>query len=268
MTSAPEHETEPAADESREVRASIGILGSCVSRDTLETMPRDAYPITTYVSRQSLLTAGSDASPNLPAKFTTSSKFQLRNVQRDIEGKQLQTLVEAGAPDVLLWDLIDERHGVFEFADGTIMTRSIDVLGIPELAEAAKQARLIEFGSDEHFLRWSGAAGVFADALGALGLRDRVLVVAIDWATADAEGTTTPWSMGKSAQQANGLFPRYYERLVQLGFSVLRITDAVADQEHRWGFAPFHYAPDVYAQVRAVIDATIEERRRMDQERE
>ncbi len=241
----------------------IGILGSCVSRDTLETMPRPEYPITTYVSRQSLLTAGTDASPNLPATFTTSSKFQLRNVKRDIEGRQLRSVVEAGEPDVILWDLVDERHGVYEFPDGTIMTRSVDVLAIPDLQPALAKARHLPFGDDEHFLRWSGAAGSFIDALDALGWRDRVLVVSVPWAVHDAEGKPTPWSMGVNAHQANRAFGRYYDRLRSFGLPFVEVSDPVADPGHRWGLAPFHYTDAVYDQVHAAIDRFIATRTTM-----
>lgn len=233
----------------------ITILGSCVSRDTLETMPRDEYPIDGYYARYSLLSAGTDASPNLPEKFTTSSKFQLRNVMRDIKGNLLEELQDKRKSEVLLWDLVDERHGVYEFADGSIMTRSIDVINIPELAKAVENARHLKFGEDEHFFRWCGASSVFADALDAYGLRDKVLVVAADWAERDIEGKTTPWSMGTAAPQANQLFTRYYDRLEHLGFRVLRMHDLLADPGHRWGLAPFHYEPGVYAQIRAAIEA-------------
>lgn len=235
--------------------ATIAIFGSCVSRDALETMDRSQYPITTYLSRQSLLTAGTDASANLPATWNASSNFQRRNVDRDISGKQLVTLVEAGEPDVLLWDLVDERHGVWQFEDGSMLTRSIDVMNIPELHEATTSARLIPFGSDEHFLRWSGAASSFVDALEVIGWRDRVLVVAADWAEVDTAGEATPWSMGVRAADANKLFARYYDRLEELGLPVLRIQQTIADPKHRWGLAPFHYVPEVYEQIhRGIIE--------------
>lgn len=233
----------------------ITILGSCVSRDTLETMPRDAFPIDGYYARYSLLSAGTDASPNLPAQFTTSSKFQLRNVMRDIKGNLLEELQGKTKSEVLLWDLVDERHGVYEFADGSVITRSIDVINIPELAEAVQQARHLKFGEDEHFYRWCGASSVFVDALDAFGLRDKVLVVATDWAEKDIDGNTTPWSMGTAAPQANQMFARYYDRLERLGLKVLRMHDLRADPGHRWGLAPFHYEPSVYARVREAIEA-------------
>lgn len=224
-------------------------------------MDREQYPILAYVSRQSLLTEGSDASGNLPKKYTTSSRFQLRNVRRDVEGKQLETIKDAGRPDVLLWDLVDERHGIFEFSDGSVVTRSIDVLDIPEFEDAIKQARHIPFGSDEHFERWAKAADAFVARLEAAGLKERVLVLSVNWAPFDVEGSPTPLSMGKSSGQANSQFRRYYDYLGQLGLSIFAVEDAVADPDHRWGLAPFHYTPEIYDRVHEAIDAFVAERR-------
>ncbi|MGO1544809.1 MAG: DUF6270 domain-containing protein [Gulosibacter sp.] len=239
----------------------VTIFGSCVSRDTLETMDRTVYPILAYVSRQSLLTAGTDASAHLPEHYTTSNRFQLRNVRRDIEGHQLDTIVAAGEPEVLLWDLVDERHGIFEFGDGAVITRSVDVLGVPEFSEATEAARVVRFGSDEHFNRWTDAAQIFLSELDALGYRDRVLVLAVNWAAVDVEGMPTPLSMGKSSGQANSMFARYYAYLEELGLPVFRIDDAVADPDHRWGPAPFHYTSDVYARIHEAIDEHVRQRR-------
>ncbi len=237
--------------------ARVTILGSCVSRDTLETMPRDKWPIDGYLARTSLISAGTDASANVPTELSGSSKFQLRNVWDDIRGELLPTLKRKTNSSVLLWDLVDERHGVFEFSDGSIMTRSIDALAIPELIAAAENARHIPFASDEHYWRWSGAAGMFVSALEALGLKDRTLVLAADWAERDTSGQTTPWSMGTAAPDANVKFARYYDRLEQLGLEVVRFTDTVADPEHRWGLAPFHYTGDTYAAIRTQIEAFV-----------
>ncbi len=96
---------------------------------------------------------------------------------------------------------------------------------------------------------------MFVDALDAFGLRDKTLVVATDWAEKDIDGNTTPWSMGTAAPQANQMFARYYDRLERLGLKVLRMHDLRADPGHRWGLAPFHYEPSVYARVREAIEA-------------
>lgn len=238
----------------------ITIVGSCVSRDTLETMPRAEWPIDGYFARTSLLSAGTDAGPNLPDELSVSSKFQLRNVRNDIEGRLVEALKQKTNSDVLLWDLVDERHGVYEFPDGSVLTRSIDVLNIPELVTAVEGARHVAFGSDEHFYRWCGAASMFADALAALGLKARTLVLAAEWAEVDVDGKPTPWSMGTAAKDANLAFERYYSRLEQLGFTVVRFGAFVGDPAHRWGLAPFHYTPAAYAAMRAAIEKFTDER--------
>lgn len=237
--------------------ARIAIYGSCVSRDTLSTMDPSAYGVVTYIARQSLLSAGWDASTHLPTDFAVSSNFQRRNIDADIRGGLLSALPSPAAADLLVWDLVDERHGVFVFPDGSVVTRSIDLLMVEALKEATASARYLPFGSDEHFTRWSGAASMFVHALHTLGWGGRILVVAVPWATHDDTGEPTPSSMGISAKDANAAYARYYAHVDALGLPLLRVStaDAVAATKHRWGIAPFHYAPEVYEQINEGIAA-------------
>ena len=47
-----------------------------------------------------------------------------------------------------MWDLADERHGVHLFEDGSIVTRSIDIVRQPEVLSVVEGARHIPFGED------------------------------------------------------------------------------------------------------------------------
>ena len=239
--------------------ARVAIYGSCVSRDTLATMDADRYQVTSYIARQSLLSAGWDASAHFPSEFTALNEFQRRNIVTDLRGALLSTLPDPSSTDLLVWDLVDERHGVYVFPDGSVATRSIDLLMVDELVEATKPARHLPFGNDEHFARWSGAASMFVHALATLGWGDRMLVVAVPWALTNDAGDPTPLSYGTSAAEANELYERYYAQLESLGLPVQRVPPdaAIADSEHRWGTAPFHYTPRVYARVRDAIDARL-----------
>ncbi|MGO2112732.1 MAG: DUF6270 domain-containing protein, partial [Pseudoclavibacter sp.] len=201
---------------------------------------------------------GSNAWPHLPTRFDTSHRFQRTNIEADAVGN-VERVVRRIAPatDVLLWDLTDERHGVFRFDDGATVTRSVDVLAVPELVEATSGAELVEFGDDAHFAEWARRAAAFTELLVEVDLLDRTLVLAVDWAERDSVGAPTPSSMGMSAREANAAFPRYYGLLELLGLEVLRIpaVEAIADVDHKWGVAPFHYVPEVYDRIRASVEA-------------
>lgn len=225
-----------------------------MSRDAIAHHEED-YEVTGYLARTSLLSAGTNARHHLPQEFDMSSPFQQRNLLRDVEGGLLANLKSlADVSDVLMWDLVDERHGVCVFPDGSILTRSIDLLSVPELVEACEAGEILAFGSDEHFARWCGAATMFADALDVLGLKAKTIVIAADWAVLDTAGNPTPWSMGVRAKEANTRYAPYYRHLESLGFTIVRIADTVGDPEHKWGLAAFHFVPEVYETILAAVE--------------
>lgn len=249
----PEPAPAPPAEPAR-TPLKVAILGSCVSRDAIAHHEED-YEVTGYLARTSLLSAGTNARHHLPQEFDMSSPFQQRNLLRDVEGGLLANLKSlADVSDVLMWDLVDERHGVCVFPDGSILTRSIDLLSVPELVEACEAGEILAFDSDEHFARWCGAATMFADALDVLGLKAKTIVIAADWAVLDTAGNPTPWSMGVRAKEANTRYAPYYQHLESLGFTVVRITDTVGDPEHKWGLAAFHFVPEVYETILAAVE--------------
>lgn len=157
----------------------------------------------------------------------------------------------AGETDVLLWDLADERHGVHVFDDGAVVTRSIDLVRAPEALTAVEDARHVPFGTDEHFELWAPRAEQLRGRLVELELFDKTLVLQVPWALVTVDGKHTPQSMGTTAMEANEAYRRYYEHLRGLGFRILELQPlgVLADPEHRWGLAPFHYTQDVYEEI-------------------
>lgn len=232
--------------------ARVAVYGSCVARDTVEAAAEGQMSIQVYVARQSLLSAGSDASGHFPADAPIDSAFQRRMMVSDFAG-DLRTHLEAvaGDVDVLLWDLVDERHGVHEYPDGTVVTRSIDLVSVPEALAAVEDARHIPFGSDEHFSRWTERADAFIASLEEHALLARTVVLQVPWALITVAGEPTPWSMGVPAREANESYRRYYQHLRDHGLRILELQPlaVLADPEHRWGLAAFHYTPEVYQEI-------------------
>lgn len=114
----------------------VMIYGSCVARDTVEAAA-GSVELVRYVARQSLISVGSDASAHLPTELGLDSPFQARMVTADFLGSLGADLTEVGKDvDRLLWDLADERHGVYRFRDGTIATRSVETMRSEALLEA------------------------------------------------------------------------------------------------------------------------------------
>ena len=230
----------------------VVIYGSCVARDSVDLAGGDRFDVVAYIARQSLLSQDHDASARFPAQTSIDSDFQHRMMTGDFAGNLIERLTEvADQTDILLWDLVDERHGVHVFEDGGVVTRSIDLVRVPEVLSVVEDARHLEFGTDEHFALWSPRAEQLRETLVSLGLFEKTVVLQVPWALVTVDGHHTPRSMGTSAVEANEAYLRYYERLRELGFTLLELQPlgVLADPEHRWGLAPFHYTQDVYEEI-------------------
>lgn len=236
----------------------VTIYGSCVSRDAVSFAGHDRIEVAEYVARQSLLSAGHDSSAQFPAEADVSSAFQLRMMRQDFAGDLAQRLrAVAAESDLLLWDLTDERHGVHVLPDGTVVTRSIDAVAVPEVRDVLETGIHVRFGEDEHFEGWKEEATRFHGVLESTGLLERTVVLRVPWASRTLDGGEAPSSWGITPEEGNARYGRYYDHLSELGFRMITLpADEVrADPEHRWGLAPFHYSQDVYE---TIIDRVLE----------
>lgn len=230
----------------------IFVYGSCVSRDTLEFLPPQSFTLVDYLARYSLLSEDTDASYKLPTDLEVPSGFQARMIRRDWAGGMLAELAgRASSIDILLWDLIDERHGIHWFPSGEVITRSVDLLGSAPASSLLLPEARITFGSDTHFEGWAERAREFVAFLKEIGLLEKTRLIRVDWAETSVDGSEVPWSMGISAQDANSRYLRYYELLESLGVPEIRVPAEItkADPAHKWGLAPFHYAPEAYEYI-------------------
>src|SRR5699024_12800939 len=86
-----------------------------------------------------------------------TSPYQRRMVTSDLNGTGTDRITEkADDLDFVLIDLIDERRGFWRFPDGTTMTNSLEIESCGAARTARRGgARLIEFGTDEHFTAWT-----------------------------------------------------------------------------------------------------------------
>lgn len=234
----------------------IFVYGSCVSRDTLEFLDPEKFQLVDYLARHSLLSAGTDASYKLPADLQVPSDFQARMIQTDWQGQRLSNLASLSSTvDLLMWDLIDERHGVHWFPTGEIVTRSIDVLGSEPASSLLLDDTRIPFGSNTHFEGWAEKAREFVNFLKEHGLLERTRLIRVNWAQTVTDGTEVPSSMGISSTEANADFQRYYTLLKSLDVPTIEVPEDIvqADPNHRWGLAPFHYVPAVYEYIGAEL---------------
>lgn len=236
----------------------LAIAGSCVSRDCIELLDLTRTAIARYTARHSLISRGTDLSHLIPENHGITSAFQERAIREDLAGTGFDTLVsESRDAQVILWDLADERGGVFEVigpdATARYATRSFDIERNASIKKAllSAGARHIAFGSDEHFDLWRPSAEAAVGTLRENSLLERTILIAAPWAEKTRAGEPTPESFGIGAARANELFARYHEFLRSLGVQMVTppAETVIADPAHVWGVAPFHFVPEFYAAI-------------------
>lgn len=160
----------------------IAIFGSCVSRDTCEFIP-DAK-VLVYVARHSVTSLESPHGTKGVDISGLDSAFQKRMVTSDLQGSGIAKIVKAAdGLDLVLLDLVDERRGYWLFSDGTTMTNSIEIESCGAARDARRAgARLVQFGSEEHFEAWRNGFSRLVDALRNAGLWQKTVFLDIEWA--------------------------------------------------------------------------------------
>jgi len=239
------------SEESTRTAGRITVYGSCVARDAAREMEQRGWSVERYIARQSLISAGRPADVGDLDLSLLRSSFARRSFLSDMVGNlEAQLTAVASYTDLLLWDLTDERLGVLETAPGTFLTRSTEALTAGLYEELP--ARFLELGTAEHLHLWRPALLRFHSLLERLDLASRTILINVPWATSTTSGMSTVPSWGQTAMEANWVMTRYVDLVRQeTDLRILQVPDelVVADDAHRWGAAPFHYAASLYSWV-------------------
>lgn len=190
----------------------IDVWGSCVGRDTLEFMSE--FTVGAYVARQSAIVALSPATDAPVPLGVLESSFQRRMLEGDI-GANASARIEGSNAVCVLVDLVDERRGVWKFPDATYLTNSVEAsrTGIDDWAPKMG-ARLIEFGTDEHFELWKQGFTLVTRRI--MKTRKPIVLLDIAWAGV-FEGQPAPKGL-------LSLLSRATRRAQKIGSQLLRTT--------------------------------------------
>lgn len=231
----------------------VFIYGSCVTRDGVDQWDDYGLELATYVARQSLISAVSPATPQYFNTSQIASPFQKRMADGDIRGDVIAKLTaDANSYDLILWDITDERLGVYGVPSGGYVSRVVDYSkGIYGGQERLRGP--IRLGTPEHRALWMRSLEQFANRLEKAQIADRLILNALPWAMTDEAGR--PGGSSTADPEAfNAVLDDYSAAAQAYGIRVAR-TDprrVVQAHEHQWGPAPFHYTPDTY---RASLEA-------------
>jgi hypothetical protein len=242
------------------VMPAVAILGSCVTRDAFELIPDQAQSglaVATYVARTTIRSSlAAPVSWEARGSSAGGPRFEDRCVRSDVAKTHFRDLVEKPF-DLLLVDLIDERHSVLE-VEGSLVCNSValkkfaDSAGI-DLAALSRQMSLDPRVVAETLALIPAFAGRLRSVL-----RERPAAIhEALWADryVAADGTTRAFDDLRQIGRMNDVLRSYYDALRQAwpGVAVIRVPDElrVAAEGHRWGLQPFHYMDGYY---RAFID--------------
>lgn len=241
-------------------RVRVAIVGSCVSRDTFEFLDQRRFELVKYVARQSLI-----SSYSRPAAITDTdltrlrSDFQRRTVRADHSSSLAHDLLSLGdSVDLVLWDLTDERFGVWDLGAGQFVTRSVELIASGLDESIAQRARLVPFGSRRHLSLWAHAVPRFASTLRQTSLSRPPLLLAPPWATTDERGREVEAALVPEPLTARRIVRRYLKRAGEVPTISIPASRVVASSEHRWGAAPYHYTDDVYLEMADHITRWVE----------
>ncbi|MFK0083922.1 DUF6270 domain-containing protein [Glutamicibacter sp. NPDC090743] len=230
----------------------VFIYGGCTSRDAVEFYHDYDFELLTYVARQSLISAFQPADPQEFAIPNDAGPFQKRMIAGDIVGN-LPALISRNAKntDLFVWDLMIERVGVAKVRSGGFVTRN----GVSKAPGARPSGGTYEFGTTHHLRLWAWALGKLVKSLERNGLLEKIVINATPWATRDTSGKLFQSRSSLSPDWFNSNVEKYWRLAEDAGIKVARINQelAIADPNHKWGPAYFHYAPETYkAQLEAI----------------
>lgn len=234
----------------------VFIWGGCTSRDAVEYYPEFGLELQHYVARQSLISAFNPANANefeIPSSF---GRFQRRMLSGDITSS-LKGHVRDNAPyiDLFVWDLMIERVGVTKVRSGGIITRH----GVPRKDGLPRLGGSYDFGTADHLRVWEGNLNRFVRLLEQTELLDKTVINATPWATHDKHGNEFTIDTPLSAKWWNHHVEDYLALAQSRGIKVARLNPdmAIADPDHKWGPAYYHYIPETYKAQLETISALI-----------
>ncbi|WP_418275971.1 DUF6270 domain-containing protein [Isoptericola jiangsuensis] len=240
-------------------RQRVFIYGSCVSRDTFTRFDPHLFRMIDYVARQSALSAGTPPVTAVEPPVM-DSPFQQRMVSGDFASNLQHRLAkQADLTDLVLIDLTDERLGVHLLPDGTVVTRSPELIASGAEQDLPGGTRHLKFGAAEHRERWAACIDVVGDLLRHHLPGVPVALLDVPWAARSESGAAPPDSFGMTADRANPVLRDYADMAARaLGADLIRVRpDAVSSSpHHRWGDAPFHYTEAVYLRLVRRISGT------------
>jgi hypothetical protein len=218
----------------------VMIYGSFVSRDAFGFLD-SGFSLLRYVSGQSIISALSRPAVLLEGLTGVSPGGSLDN---DIKSTLLKYVRRyAREIDVLVIDLSDERHGVVQLPDGTVVTHSRELADSGLLEALPGRKTMISPVSERHWMLWEASANRLFNALSELGLREKTLVLDAPWPEVSGPGDALGEYRDLETADVNAYFSECCAHVRSLGFTVATLPKELRlASERKRGSVPFRFA--------------------------
>lgn len=233
------------------IDASVFVHGGCVSRDAFESS--DAPPLSDYRARSSLVSAFDEHSSGIPesALESNSSEFQRRMLRTDLNS-ELPSLLKNSRFDYFLIDLIIERTVLAQTATGGVVTLSPEFIktGLSDYIQNKLEHKGQKY-YDDFEVAWKKLVEIVGE--------DRILVNRVYWASDFENGNPVQNPRGSRIQ--NEHLEKLYS-IIELNSPNVRWLNYSsellrANENHKWGAAPYHFGNAFYEAQREAIHAAI-----------
>lgn len=223
------------------------IYGSCVSRDIFSELNLDEH-IEQYQARCSLHSKVSEPlkDEEMPELVGIDSNWQKRMVSHDLKKSGLILTSE----DILIVDFIDERFNIMQHGE-TMMTQSKEFndMGISEQLGCTQA---FTRGTEQEFELWREACLKFKNSLAESTPRI-ILHKGIFALKYPQNGGYSELPKRKMNLEMNRRLEQYYSIFDHI-LNPIAVIEAppeliIAEANHKWGLAPFHYIHEYYENI-------------------
>nr|WP_246601159.1 DUF6270 domain-containing protein [Alteromonas antoniana] len=224
------------------------IYGSCVSRDALDYANYDVE-LVRYIARSSLATQQSLPVIKNELLESLPSQFQKNMMRVDME-KTLFSSIDENEFDLLLLDLIDERFSIGLFGAGRLTLSSEFLAVVPKDCSYPEWNRF----SEEKFDAWCRALNELMFIIHQKKNKPVIVLNKVYFSglsgLSKSEATECNSFMPSEIVRNNNFLNRMYD-YIESSFDDIRLLEYpnslfVANPEHKWGLAPFHYIDELY----------------------
>jgi hypothetical protein len=242
----------------------LAIVGSCVSRDLLTHQPHaeQLFQLGHYVSRATMISMASGPSAELVALLGAESTktFDDRRFHHDVQ-KNYFELLRRSAPDVVVIDLIDERHASFCLDDGPAIAYTALSKQFLHKHGWLRRGTVVTPLTDAWVERQAAATAAVAARLRATLPHARFLIHEAPYATHQRapDGVRPFDDQPKIARWNDYLEQAYAELRSALGAERLAVDRerVRGGGEHLWDLTPFHYDRSYYVDLAGQLERAL-----------